>query len=147
MVPYGTSFLLLNLFYTKISLLFFVVVVVVVVVVVDDDDVFVVVIADRGGYVRFRSSHGRRIGDAVVGVFVAAGALVGDCYCRCCCCCCCKVDASVGDAGVVIAFAFSWRPCFEDVVMVIVVAALESRYYKCPPVRPLLISSRADGSK
>ena len=83
MVPYGTSFLLLNLFYTKISLLFFVVVVVVVVVVVDDDDVFVVVIADRGGYVRFRSSHGRRIGDAVVGVFVAVGALVGDCNYRC----------------------------------------------------------------
>ena len=41
---YGTSFLLLNLFYTKISsFLFFVV------VVDDDNDVFVVVIADRGG--------------------------------------------------------------------------------------------------
>ena len=51
-----------------------------VVVVVDDDDV---VDDDRGGYVRFRSSHGRRIGDAVVGVFVAVGALVGDCNYRC----------------------------------------------------------------
>ena len=35
----------------------------------------------------------------------------------CCCCCCCKVDASVGDAGVVIAFAFSWRPCLGRMLL------------------------------
>jgi hypothetical protein len=55
--------------------------------------------------------HSSVIVTIVVVVIAIAGVAVV------CCCCCCKDDASVGDAGVVIALAFSWRPCLGRMLL------------------------------